>query len=157
MSFSHVFKLSIGIILLLSIAWKIAIRPENADDLEKSLVRFFKGHHFNVVVSEQIVNHTPIIQVDAISCHLQIASLTPDGSNLDLIQALVGDGDRLFVVFRGRVYTQQPILWTVLSYLGSRSLRELGFIGHISPVIAVKANSSCDAEGLPWSELGDVS
>jgi hypothetical protein len=157
MSFSHVFKLSIGITLLLSIAWKIAIRPENSSDLEESLVRFFKRHHFNVVVSEQIVNHLPIIEVDAVSCHLQIASLTPDGSNLDLIQALVGDKDRLFVVFRGRVYTQQPILWTVLSYLWSRGLRELGVIGHISPVIAVKANSSCDAERLPWSELGDVS
>ena len=54
--------------------------------------------------------------------------------------------DRSFVVFRGTVYAQQPILWTVLNYLWSRFLRELGLIRQITPVIAVAANFSCDAE-----------
>jgi hypothetical protein len=156
MSFFHVIKWCFGVILLLSIAWKIAIPPENPGDLEESLVGFFERNHFSVAVSEQMVNHLPLMQANAVSCHLQIASLTPDGSNLNLIEALFGDNDRLFVVFRGQVYAQQPISWTVLSYLWSRVLRELGFIRHISPVIAVAANSSCDAERLPWNELADV-
>jgi hypothetical protein len=154
MSFSHGIKWCFGVILLLSITWKIAIPPENPSDLEESLVGFFERNHFSVTVSDRIVNHSRLIQANAESCHLRIASLTPDGSNLNLIEALFGD--RLFVVFRGQVYEQQPISWTVLSYLWSRVFRELGFIRHISPVIAVAANSSCDAERLPWNELAAI-
>ena len=36
--------------------------------------------------------------------------------------------------------------WTVLNWLWSRFLRELGLIRHITPVINVAANSSCNAE-----------
>ncbi|MCA1453152.1 hypothetical protein I6F35_07945 [Bradyrhizobium sp. BRP22] len=42
---------------------------------------------------------------------------------------------------------------TVLDYLWTRFLRELGLVRHISPVISVAESSSCDAERLPWGEL----
>ena len=157
MSSSSAFKWSIVFIILLSIAWKIAIPPDNPDDLKDDLIEFFEHYHFNVVVTEQMVNYVPIIQANTASCHLQIGKLTPDGSNRDLIRHLATGTDRLFIVFRGRVYAQQPIFWTVLNYLWSRFLRELGLVRHITPVIAVATNSSCDAERLPWDELGDVS
>jgi hypothetical protein len=99
------------------------------------------------------VNYMPIIRVTSVSCNLQIARLTPDGSNRDLIRHLAAGTDRSFIVFRGRVYTRQPLLWTVLNYFWSRFLRELGLIKHITPVISVAANTSCDAEKLPWDEL----
>ena len=153
MSSSGVLKWSIAFILLLSIAWKIAIPPDNQNDLKDGLVEFFERNHFNIVVTEQVVNYTPIIQANTASCHLQIARLTPDGSNRDLIRHLTMGAERLFIVFRGRVYTQQPILWTVLNYFSSRFLRELGLIRHITPVIAVAANSSCDVERLPWGSF----
>src|SRR5262249_41886978 len=66
---------------------------------------------------------------------------------------LAAGADRSFVVFRGTVYIQQPIPLTVFHYLWSRFLRELGLTRHITPVIAVAANSSCNAEQLPWTEL----
>jgi hypothetical protein len=152
-----VFRWCVGIILLVSIAWKIAIPTEDPSDLKGSVVRFFERNHFDVAVSERMVNHIPVIQANTSSCHLQIARLTPDGSNQDLIRTLLGDSDNLFVVYRGQVYAQQPISWTVLSYLWSRVLRELGLIKQISPVIAVAANSSCDVERIPWSELRGAS
>jgi hypothetical protein len=151
------FKWLIVFIILLSVAWKIAIPPDNPGDLSDDLVEFFEHNDFKVVVTEQMVNYVPIIQANTALCHLQIAKLTPDGSNRDLIRYLATGADRLFIVFRGRVYTRQPILWTVLTYLWSRFLRELGLVRHITPVIAVAANSSCDAERLPWDELRDVS
>jgi len=156
-SSSTALKASIAIILLVSIAWKITIQPDDPNDLKDDLVKFFERNHFNVVVTERVVNYMPIIQASAASCRLQVARLTPDGSNRDLIGKLAMDTDRLFIVFRGRVYTQQPTLWTVLNYLWSRFLRELGLIRHITPVIAVAADSSCDAERLPWDELRSVS
>ena len=153
MSSSGALRLSVVFILLLSIAWKIAVPPDDPSDLNNALVDFLERNHFSVVVTERIVNYTPIIQANAASCRLQIARLTSDGSNQDLIRSLAGDTDRLFVVFRGRVYIKQPISRTVLNYLWSRFRRELGLINHVTPVIAVAANASCDAERLPWGEL----
>ena len=141
----------IALILFLSIAWKITIPRENSDDVKDDLVKFFENNHFNVVVTDAA--YTQIIQASTESCHLQIARLFPDGSNRDLIEHLVTGADRLFVVFRGTVYTQQPIFLPVLASIWSRFLRELGLTRHITPVIAVAANSACDAEQLPWSEL----
>jgi hypothetical protein len=140
-------------VLLLTIGWKIAIQPDNQDYLNEHLIKFFERNHFNVVVTDEIVNYTPIIRATTASCRLQIARLTPDGSNRDLIQHLAAGTDRSFIVFRGTVYTQQPILRTVLDYFWSRFLRELGLVRHITPVITVAENSSCNAERLPWGEL----
>ena len=142
--------------LLLTIGWKIAIRPDDPNYLKQDLIRFFERNHFDVVVTDEMVNDTPLIRATTASCHLQIARLTADGSNRDLIRHFAASSDRFFVVFRGKVYAEQPVAWTVLNYLWSRFLRELGLIDHITPVISVAVNSSCDAKQLPWGELGAV-
>jgi hypothetical protein len=152
-NFSRALRWSIAILVPLTLAWKIAIPPYNPDDLKGELVEFFERNGFDVVVTDELVNYVPIIHATTDSCYLLVASLTPDGSNRDLIRSLTGDTDRQFVVFRGEIYTQQPVFWTVVHYLSSRFLRELGLIRDITPVIAVGANSSCDADRLPWGEL----
>jgi hypothetical protein len=149
---SGAFRWSIAVVLLLTIGWKIAIRSDD-QYLKEDLIKFFERNHFDVVTTEVTVNHTSIIRATTASCHLQIARLTPDGSNRDLIRHLTAGTDRSFIVFRGTVYARQPVVWTVLDYLWSRFLRELGLVRHIAPVINVAANSSCNAEGLPWGEL----
>ena len=153
MNSSRVFRWSIAIILLLSVAWKTAITPDDPNELKAALVKFLEHNGFYVAVTDRMVNYTPIIEGTKASCHLQIARLTPDGSNRSLIENLAKGTDRFLVVFQGTVYREQPVLWTVVNYLWSRFLRELGFIRHITPVIAVAANSSCDLERLPWREL----
>lgn len=157
MNSSSTFKWSLAVVLLLSITWKIAFPPDNQNPQKDGLVKFFERNKFDVALTEPIVNGAPIIRANTASCHLQIASLRPDGSDRDLFRHLITGTDRLFVVFRGRVYTQQPILWTVLNDIWSKHLHELGLIKHVTPVIAVVANSSCDLEQLPWDELRDVS
>jgi len=143
-------------VLLLTIGWKIAIQPDDPNYLKEDLIKFFERNHFNGVVTDEIVNYTSIIRATTASCRLQIARLTPDGSSRDLIRHLAAGTDRSFVVFRGAVYAQQPVLWTVLNCLWSRFLRELGLIRHISPIVNVVVNSSCNAERLPWGELQGV-
>ena len=153
MNSSIAFRWSIAVVLLLAIGWKIAIQPDDQNYLKEDLVKFFERNHFDVVVTDEVVNYTPIIRATKASCNLQVARLTPDGSNRDLIRHLAAGTDRSFIVFRSTVYTQQPILWTVLHYAWSRFLRELGLVRHIAPVIAVAVNTSCNAESLPWGEL----
>src|SRR4249919_2268371 len=114
MSSSGAFRWSIAGVLLLTIGWKIAIQPDDPNYLKDDLIKFFERNHFNVVVTDEMVNDSPIIRASTSSCQLQIARLTPDGSNRDLIRHLAAATDRSFVVFRGTVYAQQPILRTVL-------------------------------------------
>jgi hypothetical protein len=139
--------------LVVGVAWKIAVATERPIDWRNDLVEFFERNHFNVVVTAQLGTDVPIIQANTNSCRLQIAKLAPDGSDQGLIRDLFVSTDRLFFVFRGRVYTQQPIFWTQVDYLWSERLRELGLIKQITPVIAVATNTSCKAEQLPWGEL----
>lgn len=129
------------------------IPADNLSNEAADIVRFLRLNHFNVIITDEIVNYMPLIQAARGDCHIQIAKLTPDGSNRDFIQHLVPVNSRLFVVFRGEVYKTQPVFRTVMSYLWSRFLRELGAIKHITPVIAVSTNSSCDAEGMSWESL----
>jgi hypothetical protein len=141
-------------VLLVAIGWKIAIPVENPDYLREDLVRFFERNQFDVVATDERATDT-LIRATRASCQLQVARLTPDGANRNLVQHLATGMDRSFVVFRGEVYARQPIMWTVLHYLWSRFLRELGWIRQISPIINVAENSSCNAERLPWPELQD--
>lgn len=142
--------------LFLTIGWKIAIQPDNQNyPKEDDLIKFLERNYFKVVATDAIL-HTSIIRATTASCNLQIATLTPDGQNRDLIRHLAAGTDRSFIVFRGTVYAQQPTFWTVVYYHWSRFLRQLGLIRHIMPVIAVAVNSSCNAEQLPWDELQSV-
>ena len=43
---------------------------------------------------------------------------------------------------------------TVSDFLWARFQRELGLKAEATPVLAVIATTSCEAERLPWSELG---
>ena len=168
-SSSNLFKCFLAIVFLLSVAWKIAspsisdnfprndLTPSiNYNDLKNALTSFLERNYSDLVVTEQRVNLISILVANTASCRLRIIRLAFDGSDRDLVQHLASGADRLFIVFRGRVYTQQPVLLTLISTLWSMCLRKLGLIEHIPPVIAVAANSFCDAERLPWSELRDA-
>ena len=143
--------------LVLSVAWKTAIRSGVENDGKEHLVDFLKRNHFALSPIEQIVNYVSTIRAQTASCSLKIVQLAPNGSNRDLFRSLAAGADRAFVVFRGKVYVQQPIFWTVLDDFWVRHLRELGVTTHSAPVIAVAANSSCDAERIPWNELREAS
>ena len=143
--------------LLASILWKIAVSSDHADSPKDNLVDFFKRNHFEVSAIDQTVYDLPVLRAKTASCTLQIVRLAPNGSNRDLFSHLAVGTDRAFVVFRGKVYKQQPIWRTVLDDIWYRHLRELGLSNRVTTVIAITANSSCEAERLPWDELSEAS
>src|SRR6266478_1482401 len=63
--------------LLVALGWKIAIQPDDPNYLKEDLIKFLERNHFSVVVTDEMVNYTPIIRATTTSCHLQIARLTP--------------------------------------------------------------------------------
>jgi hypothetical protein len=154
---SSTFRWLLTIVLLLSVAWKTATARDIESNPKERLVDFLKHNHFDVSPIDQIVNDVSMIRARKASCDLQIVQLAANGSDRDLFRHLAAGADRTFVVFRGEVYAQQPILWTVLDDFWVRHLRELGLTVHITPLIAVAANSSCKAERIPWDELRKAS
>ena len=157
MNSSGGFKWFIVLLVVPTLAWKAAMPADTPDSLKVELIDFLQRNHFDVVVTDTMINYQPVIQASSDTCRLQVARLTPDGSNRDLIRHITGGADRSFVVFRGQVHAEQPVFRTVVTSLAFRALRELGWTGHIAPVIAVAANSSCEAERLPWGEFHPTS
>jgi hypothetical protein len=164
---SPALKWFIVLLLPLTLAWKATVGPDDANDLELEVVTFLRNQRFDVTSTSEArkgspertaydaqgMNYMPIIHATSGSCRMLVAKIFWDGSSKYLVGDLAAVNDRVFIVFRGRVYAQQPILLTVFYYLWSRFLRELKLVRHITPVLAVVATPSCTAEQLPWDAL----
>jgi hypothetical protein len=158
-NYSRTFKWAIAVLILLTIGWKIAIPSDDASDLDGDLIAFFKRNNFSVTLADRIVDpdigatDVPIIQANMDSCTVLVAALIFDGSNRQLIERRLASADRRFVVFRGKIYTEQPIFLTVTNYLWSRFLTELRLGRRQSPALAIGSDASCNADLLPWTDL----
>jgi hypothetical protein len=134
------------ILLPLTIAWKLAVKPENPVEIQDAIVEFLANQQFNVTVTSD-----DIIEASSDTCRLRAMGVSPLGNEVNLVNSFRASTDHIFFVFRRTIYAQQPVRLTVASYLWFRFLRELGLASRIPPVIAVVA--SCNAEQLPWSIL----
>jgi hypothetical protein len=157
-SSSHALKWFVLLLLPLTLGWKLAVRPGGSGELTEQdapvkVAKFLARQHFTVSASEQWDEGRPSISATAGMCRMLIARSPAIGSDRDLIRRNATAADRVFVVFRGRIYAEQPTWLTVSDFLWSRLQRELGFKAQATPVLAVIATKSCDAEGLPWNEL----
>jgi hypothetical protein len=156
MSCSPALKWFIVLLLPLTLGWKLTVRPHDPSELNDSLVEFFARHHFGVIVTEDDMGQSPVIQATAGVCRVLAGEISSNGGNWQLPRRFAAPTDHVFVVFHGRVYSTQPTLLTAVSDLWSRFLRQTGLVRHQSSVIAIVASATCDAEGLPWEELRDA-
>jgi len=83
-----------------------------------------------------------------------VAQSSPTAWDRDRIGRDATAADRMFVVFDGRVYADPPVWLTVPHFLWARLKRELGFQAEAAPLLTIIASENCDAERLPWGELG---
>jgi hypothetical protein len=137
--------------ILLTVAWKLGIKPENPAEVDQAIVEFLGKHQFEASLTDRSMEYMSIIEATSDSCHLWVTRISPLGHETDVVRHIGAATDRIAYVFRGLVYSEQPVGLTVASYLWFRFLRELGLVSRIPPVIAVV--SSCNAERLPWNEL----
>jgi len=151
--FSPALKWLVLLLLPLSLGWKLAVHPDYTDDLTGKIGTFLTRYDFNVVVHKIEMPWEPYILATRGGCQMLIAKPSYRGSDNAMIRLRASVTDRVFVVFGGKVYTEQPTWLTVPDYLWAKFLRELGFKPHPTSLIAVIARKTCDAERLPWSEL----
>jgi hypothetical protein len=151
--FSPALKWLVLLLLPLSLGWKLAAHPDYTDGLTGKVATFLTRYGFNVVVHKIEMPGLPYILATRGGCQMLVAKPSYRGSDSDMLRSGAPATARVFVVFGGKVYTEQPTWLTVPDYLWSKLLGELGFKPHPTSLIAVIAGKTCDAERLPWSEL----
>lgn len=153
-----VLKWFVFLLLPLTLGWKLAVRAGDPGGLPDSFVQhsvaeFLLRQRFIVAASEKVEEGQPMIRATVGACRMLVAKSPAMGWDRDLIRRHATPADHIFVVFRGKVYAQQPTWLTVPDYLWSRFQRELGLKARAASVFAIVAVPSCDAEQLPWHEL----
>jgi len=144
--------------LSLTLAWKVIARAtphEQPTDrhIQVRLAEFLVGQHFSVSIMERAEQGKPAVTASSGSCRMLIIRSPALGWDRDLIRRYADAEDRVFVVYRGRIYSDQPTFRTVVDTLWSRFQRELGFTASPSPVFAVVARTGCEADRLPWDKF----
>jgi hypothetical protein len=148
--------------LSLTLAWKVIARAtphEQPTDrsIQARVADFLIRQHFSVSILEHAEQGKPSVAATAGSCRILVIKSPAVGWDRDLVRRYADEQDQVFVVFRGRIYSDQPTFQTVFDTLWSRFLRELGFNTWPSPVFAVVARTGCEADRLPWDKLGPSS
>lgn len=145
-------------VLSLSLGWKVIARATSAErpserHIQGQVADFLARQHFNVATLDSVEQGKPSVVANSGPCRMLVIRSPAVGWDRDLIRRYAEAGDQIFVVFRGRIYSDQPTLQTVSDALWSRFLRELGFKAWPSPVFAIVATTSCEADRLPWEKL----
>jgi hypothetical protein len=146
------------VFLSLTLGWKVIARAtpdEQPTDrnIQVRLAEFLVRQHFSVSMLERAEEGKPAITANSGSCRILVMKSPAMGWDRDLVRRYADAEDQVFVVFRGRIYSDQPTFRTVLDKLWSRFLRELGFRTWPSPVFAVVARTGCEADRLPWDKF----
>lgn len=146
------------VFLAISLGWKVVARAtpgERPSDrsIQARVAEFLAQQHFSVTVLERAEEGKPSVTATSGSCRLLVIRSPALGWDRDLVRRYADAEDRVFVVFRGQVFADQPTFQTVFDVLRSRFLRELGFKAWPNPVFAVIARPGCEADRLPWGQV----
>lgn len=155
MSFSPALKWFIALLLPLTLVWKLTLKTEDSIQLKDGITKFLAVHSFVVSETKPELNGMPVIHATAKNCKMLILRASPDGWTRDLIRKFATATDRIFIVFRGKIYTDQSSWIIMAGYLQSEILHRLRLVPHVRAVIAVVASEDCDAKRLPWDRLRD--
>jgi hypothetical protein len=143
--------------LPLTLGLKLVVRPDlnvaSEADVTQKVAEFLRRQHFAVALADRTGEGQYMLRASAGPCRILVAKSDPMAWDSAAIRRNATDGDRFFVVFRGRTYEDQPTWLTVPYFLWSRLERELGMRAQAAPLLSVIATAGCGAERLPWSEL----
>ena len=158
MNCSRALKWLVVVLLPLTVGWKLLVYANDTSDpivkAEDKVVRFLSSHQFKLVGIQKMTGELPVVYATAGTCNMFVAVTSSRGWHRDMIRDLTKPSDQNFIVFRGRVYSEQPMFLTITDFLWSKLLNQLGFPVYASPVLAVVATKDCDADRLPWRDLG---
>jgi hypothetical protein len=145
----------IALTLGLKWVWWIGRQSEPSEaDVQLRVAEFLTRQHFSVSLSKEAKEGTPTIRATTPVCRMLVVDSPVIGWDRDVVQRAATAADRVFVVFRGRVYSEEPTWLIAFDFLWARFLRGIGVRVDTAPLLTVIATRSCEAERLPWDQLG---
>jgi hypothetical protein len=146
------------VLAALSFGWKLAVQRDGSEGLKErddylKVAEFLGRQRFAVSLAQTLEPGAPAIFGTAGACRVLVSKSGSEGSDRDRIRRHATAADTVFVVFGGKIYTEQPTWLTTFDWLWSKFLRELGFPAHTTPVFVVIATKGCRVEELPWYQL----
>ena len=143
--------------LALTLGSKLIVRPDlrapGEKTVQQTVAEFLARQRFTVALPDRTGEGQYMLRASAGPCRILVVNSNPIAWDSDAIRRSATAADRVFVVFRGRTYEDQPTWLTVSYFLWSRVERELGLRAQAAPLLSVIATAGCGAERLPWSEL----
>ena len=157
MNYSPALKWSLLFLLIaltLGLKWTGHTTEPTGRDVHLRVAEFLARQNYTVVRSAEAKEGEPIVRATAPACRMLVIKSPALGWDQDTLRRQATAADRVFVVFRGKVYEDPPSWLIVSDFLWSRLRRQLGLKFETNPVFTVIATTSCAAERLPWDELG---
>ncbi len=152
MKYSPAFKWTVGLLLPLTFAWKLAVGADNPNEFTDRIVDFLAQRGFESVTSEEVVDGLPLVRATKGECRIAVVERSGNGWTRQLMRSHGNASDRNFIIFRGRIYDDEPTLLTAANDIYFRTLRRLGW-GRAALVLGVIASPACDVGRLAWIEL----
>lgn len=161
MKYSRGFKFLLGLALISTLGFKLLLKPATSSQnpataAQSRLADFLTRQHFRVSVVENAAEGQASIVASTGVCRILAVRSPAMGWDRDLVRRQASAGDEVFVLYRGKIYDEQPTLRTVSDFLWGRILRELGISSADRAIYAIISPRSCNASLLPWDELAAV-
>ena len=131
-------------LLPLTLVWKIMVYPSDRPGQEQVPIQGRIG---------ESAQAEPTVQATSSGCRILVAESPSEGWGRDITRLYATPEDAVFVVYDGKIYSEQPTWLTVYDTLWSKFPRALGLKVKTNPILSVVATKACEAERLPWSEL----
>jgi hypothetical protein len=156
-SYSPALRWFVFVLLPLTLAWKLFVYPDESSrnaPFQTAIADFLVRQHFVVSVGpEQSAVGRPAVLATSGLCRMLIAQSPPEGWARDVTRLHATADDVVFVLYKGKVYQEQPNWLTAYDFLLSKFPRAFGLKEQSSGIFTVVASRSCGAERLPWREL----
>lgn len=158
MKYSRGFKFLLGAALISTLGFKLLLKPATSSEnpttaAQARLADFLTRQHFRVSVVEHAAEGQASIVASTGVCRILAVRSPAMGWDRDLVRRQASPGDEVLVLYRGKIYNEQPTLRTVSDFLWGRILRELGINSTERAIYAIISPKSCNASFLPWDEL----
>ena len=120
---------------------------------EESWNSLFASTLLSYVRKGETAQAEPTVQATSSGCRILVAESPSEGWGRDITRLYATPEDAVFVVYDGKIYSEQPTWLTVYDTLWSKFPRAFGLKVRTIPILGVVATKACEAERLPWSEL----
>ncbi len=146
------------VLLVVTVALKVSVMGApigKPHDPEAGVAAFLKEHGFESIVHPG-EDDPRVFQATRADCRVLTSIVAPRGWHRDVIRQLAEDHDRLFYVFRGSIYPEQPVFLTWTDHYWTRIKRSFGLRASESPAVAVILSSGCAPHETPWSGITET-